>query len=108
MRFYRPSAGRSASLSSLSRKFSVPLTDTIEEMLRRFVTLARGLRPLRTGRNHARDLIAPAPGAETRGANVRVFEQHGDLVTDTVEQGRHLADALVDFLTTRLSSAGDA
>ena len=25
-----------------------------------------------------------------------------------VEQGRHLADVLVDFLTTRLSSPGDA
>ena len=53
-------------------------------------------------------LIAPAPGSETRARMSGFVEQHGDLVTDTVEQGRHLADAVVEFLAARLSTPGDA
>ena len=53
-------------------------------------------------------LIAPAPGNETRMRMSGFVEEHGDLVAGTVEQGRHLADAIVEFLTSRLSSPGDA
>ncbi len=77
-------------------------------MLRRFVTLLVVATLSGLGGTMLGILIAPAPGAETRERMSGFFEQHGDLVTDTVEQGRHLADALVDFLTTRLSSPGDA
>ena len=77
-------------------------------MLRRFVTLLfvaslSGLAGTVVG-----ILIAPAPGPETRARMSGFVEQHGDLVTDTLEQGRQLADVVVDFLTTRLSSPDDA
>jgi hypothetical protein len=76
-------------------------------MLRRFVTLLcvatlSGLAGTVLG-----ILIAPAPGSETRGRLSGFAEQHGDLVTDTVEQGRRLADAFAEFLTRRLSSPDD-
>lgn len=53
-------------------------------------------------------LIAPAPGRDTRAQMSEFMEQHGHVVTETVEQGRMLAGAVVEFFTTRLSSQEDA
>ena len=53
-------------------------------------------------------LIAPAPGRETR-AQMSIFaERHGHIVTETVEQGRDLVGAVVEFFATRLTSSEDA
>lgn len=77
-------------------------------MVRRFVTLLcvatlSGLAGTVLG-----ILIAPAPGSDTRTRLSGFADEHGDIITDTVEQGRRLADALAEFLTSRLSSPGDA
>lgn len=53
-------------------------------------------------------LIAPAPGSETRGRLSGFVVEHRDLITETVEQGRHLVGAVTEFLRTHLSSPGDA
>lgn len=76
-------------------------------MLRRFVTLlcvaaCSGLAGTVLG-----VLIAPAPGHETQARMSGFVEEHGDLVTAAVEQGRQLAGAVVDFLTEHAASRDD-
>ena len=52
-------------------------------------------------------LIAPAPGSETRKRMSGFVEQHGDVVTETVQQGRQFIVGVVEFFTSGGASPGD-
>ena len=47
-------------------------------------------------------LIAPAPGHETRARMSGFVEDNGDIVADTLDQGRRLADAVAEYLSGQL------